>query len=194
MKIAIAGYGLEGESNYRYWANGAENDITIVDQRQPDRTMPNGVATIIGEDAFEKLQDFDLVIRTAGLAPLKIKTSGKIWSATNEFFSKCPALIIGVTGSKGKGTTASLITNILHESGKKVWLIGNIGEPSLDVLNQIDKNDIVVYELSSFQLWDLEKSPHIAVILFIEKEHQNIHSSIEAVSYTHLTLPTILRV
>jgi len=179
MKIAIAGYGLEGESNYRYWSNNTENDITITDQRQPDRTIPNGVATIIGEDAFEKLQDFDLVIRTAGLAPRKIKTNGKIWSATNEFFAKCPASIIGVTGSKGKGTTASLITSILRESGKKVWLIGNIGEPSLDIIDQIDENDVIVYELSSFQLWDLEKSPHIAVILFIEREHLDIHSNVE---------------
>jgi len=176
MKIAIAGYGLEGESNYRYWTANPDNIITIADQRQPDKTLPDGVSKIIGEDAFEKLADFDLVIRTAGLAPRKIKTNGKIWSATNEFFAKCLVPIIGVTGSKGKGTTASLIASILRESCKKVWLVGNIGEPSLDILNQIEKDDIVVYELSSFQLWDLEKSPHIAVILFIEQEHLDIHS------------------
>src|SRR5680860_1651144 len=109
MKIAIAGYGQEGESSYRYWASEPNNIITIVDQRQPELSLPPGVKTIIGEDAFEKLQDFDIVVRTAGLAPGKIKTNGKIWSATNEFFSKCPVQIIGVTGTKGKGTTTSLI-------------------------------------------------------------------------------------
>jgi UDP-N-acetylmuramoylalanine--D-glutamate ligase len=179
MKIAIAGYGLEGESNYRYWSSSNDNIITIADQRQPDREIPENALTIIGDDAFANLQGFDLVIRTAGLAPGKIKTDGKIWSATNEFFAKCPAPIIGVTGSKGKGTTCSLITSILKESGKTVWLLGNIGKPGLDVLDQVQDSDIVVYELSSFQLWDLEKSPHISVVLFIELEHQDVHDTMD---------------
>jgi len=175
MKIAIAGYGLEGESNYRYFAANSDNEIVIVDQRQPDRPIPKGVKSIIAKDALENLQGYDLVVRTAGLAPRKIKTDGKVWSATNEFFDKCPAPIIGVTGSKGKGTTASLIASILKAAGRKVWLVGNIGLPSLDILSQVSSDDLVVYELSSFQLWDLERSPQTAVVLFIEQEHLDVH-------------------
>jgi UDP-N-acetylmuramoylalanine--D-glutamate ligase len=176
MKIAIAGFGLEGESSYRYWSRDPKNQITIVDEKQPSRTLPQGVETIIGSDAFDRLADFDIVVRSPSLAPQKIKTNGKIWSTTNEFFDKCPAMIIGVTGSKGKSTTVSLITSILRAAGKKVWLVGNIGQAVLDILDQIDPNDIVVYEMSSFQLWDIKKSPHIAVVLFIEQEHLNVHA------------------
>lgn len=179
MKIAIAGYGLEGESSYRYWSDNSDNEVVIVDEGQPKCELPEGAKTIIGSDAFLHLQDFDLVIRTAGLAPRKIKTNGKIWSGTNEFFDKCPAPIIGVTGSKGKSTTVSLIASILRQSGKKVWLIGNIGKPALDELANIQSDDYVVYELSSFQLWDLEKSPHVAVVLFIEQEHLDVHANID---------------
>jgi UDP-N-acetylmuramoylalanine--D-glutamate ligase len=175
MKIAIAGYGLEGESSYKYWSTNPNNQIMIADQKQPVNDLPQGVATIIGPDAFTKLQDFDIVVRTSGLAPRKIVTNGKIWSNTNEFFDKCPATIIGVTGSKGKGTTASLIAGILQAAGKKVWLVGNIGKPSLDVIDDILPDDIVVFELSSFQLWDIKKSPHVAVVLFIEQEHLDVH-------------------
>ncbi len=174
MKIAIAGYGLEGESNYRYYAEDSSSDIVIVDERQP-AALPDGAKTIIGENAFHNLKGFDLVVRTAGLAPRKIKTDGKVWSATNEFFKKCPAPIIGVTGSKGKGTTASLIASILEAAGRKVWLVGNIGLPSLDILSQVSSDDLVVYELSSFQLWDLKRSPQTAVVLFIEQEHLDVH-------------------
>lgn len=180
MKIAIAGYGVEGQANYEYFSKWPDAEITIVDESPtPKFEVPAGAKTLLGPGSFEKLDGFDLVLRTAGLSPYKIKTDGKVWSATNEFFEKCPVPIVGVTGTKGKGTTSSFIASILKAAGKKVWLVGNIGLASLDVLDQIQPDDIVVYELSSFQLWDVERSPHVAVVLGIEPEHLDVHRNFD---------------
>lgn len=91
----------------------------------------------------------------------------------------CPAKVIGVTGSDGKTTTTSLINAILKHAGYKTWLGGNIGIPLFTKLNEIEKEDIVVLELSSFQLMGMEISPSISVITNITPNHLNIHKDYE---------------
>jgi UDP-N-acetylmuramoylalanine--D-glutamate ligase len=111
-----------------------------------------------------------------------------VTSLTKLFFQHCKAPIIGVTGTKGKGTTSSLIYGILRKEGIRAWLGGNVGTPLLSKVEDISSTDIVVLELSSFQLEDLTVSPHIAVVLKVTQEHlanfdplaTNYHESREA--------------
>lgn len=178
MKIALLGYGLEGESAYNYLKKlhpGAE--ISVYDQAETTKQdLPSDVAFIGGIETFQDI-DADLVVRTPSIRPDSVTSKGEITSVTKLFFDACTVPIIGVTGSKGKGTTASMIASILQAGGYTAHLIGNIGEPALDALVELKEDDIVVYELSSFQLWDLHKSPQVGVVLMIEADHLDIHKS-----------------
>jgi UDP-N-acetylmuramoylalanine--D-glutamate ligase len=179
MRVAIAGYGKEGEANYRYWKAQGDEVVIYDDKETSDTPLPEGAEAVCKPGATSSITGVDLIIRTAGLSPFKLPAGIKTWSGTREFFAQCPATIIGVTGTKGKGTTCSMITEILRASGKTVHLIGNIGVPAIEELAKVHAEDIVVFELSSFQLWDLGQSPHIAVVLGIEPDHLNVHASYE---------------
>ncbi len=185
MKIAILGYGLQGQSVYEYYKNN-ENQITICDQSIIN-DLPEDVDTEFGSLYLSRLDRFDLIFRGPGVHPKDITDANgpeilkKVTTNSNEFFKQCPTKnIIGVTGTKGKGTTCTLIAKILEASGARVHLGGNIGIPPLDLLREdIKEEDWVVLELANFQLIDLKTSPKIAVCLIIEPEHLDWHRDVD---------------
>ncbi len=175
MRVAIVGYGVEGVSACHYFAAKGD-DVTVFHKVRPD-DLPADVKVIIDEHATD-LSGYDVVVRSPATRPDLLHTDGRVTSVIKEFLSVFgPERVIGVTGSKGKGTTASLIYEMLKAAGWRVHLGGNIGVPALNLLAKAKDGDWVVLEMSSFQLWDLEISPHIAVLLMIEPEHLDVHSS-----------------
>ena len=181
MNIAILGFDVEGHASYEYFA-AQGHQLTICDQNR-EIVVPDGVASVLGDDYLDNLDRFDLVVRTAGLAPRKIleKNPGlepKITTHINEFLRVCPTHnVIGVTGTKGKGTASTLIAKMLEADGKLVRVGGNIGFPPLSFLSELREDAWVVLELSSFQLIDLHYSPRLAVCLMVVPEHLDWHSS-----------------
>lgn len=180
MKIALIGFGLEAKSAYDYFKSIDQNiTFEIYDENSKSKIeLPNGVKFFGDFHDFSKIQA-DLIVRTPAVNPSRLPKNAKITSVTNLFFEKCPAPIIGVTGSKGKGTVSSFTAEILRAAGLKVHLVGNIGLPALNELSKVQKDDAVIYELSSFQLWDAQKSPHIAILNNLEVDHLDIHDGFE---------------
>ncbi len=183
MKVALLGFDTEGKVSYDYYKKlGAE--LTICDQKT-DLEVPDGTATQLGDDYLNGLDQFDVLVRTAGMPPHLIleKNPGvgeKITTLVNEFMRVCPTRnVIGVTGTKGKGTTSTLIAQMLEAADKQVFLGGNIGVPPLTFLEKLTADSWVVLELSSFQLMDLQHSPHIAICLMVVPEHLNWHEDID---------------
>lgn len=180
--VLILGYAREGRSTHRYLsAHYPGKKIGVADKQEIQKPLEPDVEIYSGENYLEGVANYDVIVRSPGV-PLQlpelqeaIKLGKRVTSETNIFFSECPGTIIGVTGTKGKSTTASLISEILKERYEDVRLAGNIGRPSLDYLTGAGKETVFVIELSSQQLDDIRYSPHIAVILAIVPEHLDYH-------------------
>ena len=143
-----------------------------------------GCKLYLGEYFYEKM-DAQIAFRTPGMHPdspavTALREQGaEITSEMEAFFQVCPCDIIAVTGSDGKTTTTTLISEMLKAEGKTVWLGGNIGTPLLPLVRQMKPEDVAVVELSSFQLMDMKHSPRVAVITNLAPNHLDIHKDME---------------
>ena len=143
-----------------------------------------GAELRVGDGYLDNLPA-DLVFRTPGMHPntpalAALRQRGaEITSEMEIFFEVCPCTLLAVTGSDGKTTTTTLIAKMLQAAGKTVWLGGNIGTPLLPQVNEMHPEDYAVVELSSFQLMDMRRSPHVAVVTNLAPNHLDIHKDME---------------
>jgi UDP-N-acetylmuramoylalanine--D-glutamate ligase len=201
MKIGIVGWGIETKSAYSYF--GPEHEYLIVNEEplpdfpaESDKVMvrfisserrPGLTGNVDDLSYLDGIEKCDRVIYSTPAA----KNLEKKFGHDKHFWSKATTIqhiffeevktknIIGVTGTKGKGTTSTLIYEMLKAAGKKVFLGGNIGVAVLDFVRQVQPDDWVVLELSNFQLYNLTYSPHIAVCLMLTEEHLEWHPDME---------------
>ncbi|MEK7180733.1 MAG: UDP-N-acetylmuramoyl-L-alanine--D-glutamate ligase [Patescibacteria group bacterium] len=174
LKIGILGFGREGKSVLKYLKRSSQfknSKIEILDKK-------------ISVNYLNNLGRFDMIFRSPGvpynLPELKKAREDGVYfsSVTRLFFENYKGKIIGITGTKGKGTTSTLLYEMLKAEGKRVFLAGNIGKSALDFLVKYGDYPLAVLELSSFQLQDLDISPTIAVILDIFPDHQDAHANL----------------
>jgi len=204
--IAVIGLGIEGVALCDFLIDKVQS-ITVLEKKSEadlrnkatdelrskiESILINSkIKKVFGDGYLDDLGQFDIVFRSPSIyfadqKLLDAKENGtKISSQIALFFDLCPCKIIGVTGTKGKGTTASLLTEIISEkfkndhTSRSVYLAGNIGYPAVTLLPELKTDDLVVLELSNFQLADLEKSPNIAIVTNLSVDHLDYHKTVE---------------
>lgn len=174
-RILIAGFGREGQSTLRFLQKFLPNaEIGIADKNESAfKCVDKQSYTIYcGDDYLKNASDYDIVIKTPGISVKDIDIDKDLISSQTDLFIEAfHSQVIGVTGTKGKSTTSSLIYHLLKESGKDVILAGNIGIPVFDCVQNINRRTIIVYELSAHQLQFINKSPHVGILLNVFEEH-----------------------
>lgn len=190
-KVAVLGIGISNRPLIDFLIElGAS--VTAFDKKEKDKIgdiadkfINKGVKLVLGENYLDFLEGYEIIFKTPSMRIdnpklVKAKENGAyITSEMEEFIKYCPAKIIGVTGSDGKTTTTTLIYNILKEEGYKTWVGGNIGVPLFTKIMDINKEDRVVLELSSFQLMTMDVSPQVAVVTNLSPNHLDMHKGME---------------
>lgn len=177
--IAVLGYGREGKSTYHFIKKYCENTkVTIIDYKDIRNDFydefSDEVEFITGEDYLNNLEKYDIIIKTPGISLKDIDIStfeDKISSQVELLLEVYKNNCIGITGTKGKSTTSSLIYKILKDQGRDAYLVGNIGKPVFDNIENYKEETTIVIELSSHQLEFLNVSPHIGLVLNLFEDH-----------------------
>jgi UDP-N-acetylmuramoylalanine-D-glutamate ligase len=186
-KVAILGFAVEGQAMADLLlARGAR--VTVYDDKELSsevRSPYESQSAVFRVAPFGDLTQFDYISRTPGIRPdrleiVQAKAAGvPIISTTKLFLAEAKGFVIGVTGTKGKGTTSQLLYNIISSARDNVFLGGNIGQSPLKFLPQLNDQSITILELSSFQLADVTKSPHLAIVLMVTSEHLDYHKDLD---------------
>lgn len=166
-RILILGFGREGRSTKAFLDKYLpETQVAVADKNEMEHVQ------YFGTGYLEAIYDYDIVIKTPGISLKDFDTKGvEITSQTDLFLSQFHQQTIGISGTKGKSTTTSLIYHLLKSSGRDAILTGNIGIPCFDIMEQILEDSIVVYELSAHQLEYVHNSPRVGVLLNVFEEH-----------------------
>lgn len=190
--VAVMGMGISNTPLIRYLMD-LDANITVFDRKSEDELdkalceeyMLQGVKFSLGENYLDNLVGYDIIFRSPSMRPdikpieKELNRGAILTSEIEMLIDLCPGKVIGITGSDGKTTTTTLIYNMLKEEGYNCYLGGNIGIPLFAKIDEMKPEDIVVLELSSFQLMTLKKSPDIAVITNISPNHLDIHKDYE---------------
>ena len=185
-RIAVLGLGVSNRPLVRmllgYGCNVMGCDRTPREKLEPEvlELEDLGCQLRVGDDYLEGLEA-EIVFRTPGMHPANpaleaLRRNGaQVTSEMEVFFELCPCRTIAVTGSDGKTTTTTLVSELLKAEGYKVWLGGNIGTPLLPSIHEMEEGDFAVVELSSFQLMDMERSAQRAVVTNLSPNHLDVH-------------------
>ena len=166
-RILVLGFGREGKSTLRFLKKYLPDAVVAVADKNEMEAVQH-----FGTGYLEAMYDYDIVIKTPGISLKDFDTKGvEITSQTDLFLSQFHNQTIGITGTKGKSTTTSLIFHLLKSSGHDAILTGNIGIPCFDIMEDIKPESIVVYELSAHQLEYVHNSPRVGVLLNVFEEH-----------------------
>lgn len=180
--VLILGFGREGRSTLSLLKKFGCN-ITIADRNDVSCLETDGIEVIYGEDYLKCLDRFDIIMKAPGVVLLDLvpdSVKARITSQTDLLLRFCENTVIGITGTKGKSTTSSLIFHILRSCGIDALLIGNIGVPPLDCIPDLTANTVIVCEMSCHQLEYVQASPDIAVYLNLFEEHLDHYTGFDA--------------
>lgn len=184
-KVAILGLGVSNLPLLDYLLD-KDCQVTIFNDQQITTDISKYPYTfLIGEDKLVNLKGFDIIFRSPSFLPTEpnlaseISRGAYVTTEVEEVLKLCPCKVIGVTGSDGKTTTTTLINLVLQANGYKTFLGGNIGTPLFTKISEMTKDDLVVLELSSFQLMNMEVSPDISIITNITPNHLDKHTDLE---------------